>query len=354
MNPNKKFWKDKKVLITGHNGFKGSWLSLWLLKLKSEICGISLSTNGENLYDKLNIDDLIESHTCDIREKDKVSKIINSFCPDILIHLAAQPLVLDSYKDPIKTWETNVIGTANILNSLNSLNKKCASLFITTDKVYENKEWLYGYREDDRLGGHDPYSASKAACELTISSWRKSFSKSSEKENLLISSARAGNVIGGGDWAENRIIPDIVSSLIKNQTIELRNPNSIRPWQHVLEPLSGYLLLLEKLYSDNKFAKSYNFGPEFNSNKKVIDLVEESLKYWQGTYLLKNELQAYKEANILKLNIEKAKSELNWYPKWGFKKTVEITIKWYQDFYLKNKDPNILCNDNIEQYIKDE
>ena len=244
LNKNK-FWENKKVLITGHSGFKGSWLATWLNFYGSKICGISLPPeNPFNLFDNLNIKDKIyESHFSDICNLPELTKIVNSFKPDITFHLAAQPLVLTSYKKPLLTWETNVIGTANLLNALSNLNTNSTLVVITTDKVYENKEWIYGYKENDQLGGHDPYSASKAAVEILVNSWRKSFCQPQKNGRLKIATARAGNVIGGGDWSQNRLIPDSIKALLKKEKIKIRNPHSTRPWQHVLEPLSGYLTL---------------------------------------------------------------------------------------------------------------
>ena len=240
------FWKNKRVLITGHNGFKGSWLSLWLLTMGAKVSGISLPTLYKpSLFDQLAIKDQLDHRILDIREKDKLSAAVKEINPDIVFHLAAQPLVLRSYKYPLETWETNVMGTIFLLEALRSLDKMCSAILITTDKVYRNDEWLFGYREDDPLGGFDPYSSSKAASELAIASWRSSFcgNLSHQNENLLIATARAGNVIGGGDWAKYRIIPDIIRSNINKKELIIRNKKSTRPWQHVFDCLSGYLYL---------------------------------------------------------------------------------------------------------------
>ena len=242
------FWKNKKVLITGHTGFKGSWLATWLVSLGSNVCGLSLNPEYDiNLFDQIELHDRInENHIVDIRDLKSLDLVIREFKPEIVFHLAAQPLVLKS-EEPIKTWDTNVMGTINLLSSLTNIENNCTVIIITTDKVYENKEWIYGYQENDRLGGYDPYSSSKAAVELLVDSWRNSYCQKEKKTRLKIASVRAGNVVGGGDWAKYRLIPDIVRSLSKKQIIKIRNPKSTRPWQHVLEPLSGYLSLAEKL-----------------------------------------------------------------------------------------------------------
>ena len=266
------FWSNKRILITGHNGFKGSWLSLFLMKLGAEIYGISLKNEDPNsLFNKLGIQKNINERIIDIRYYDGIKKAISSFAPDIIFHLAAQPLVRESYLKPLETWSTNVMGTISILEALRESKKKVVFIGITTDKVYYNNEWIYGYRENDRLGGADPYSSSKAATELAISSWKQSFSNN---RDFLISSARAGNVIGGGDYAKDRIIPDIFRSLKEKKILNIRNPRSTRPWQHVLEPLWGYMLLAEKMNKDSSFSDSYNFGPEYNSNRSVQEVVE--------------------------------------------------------------------------------
>lgn len=352
--PNKSFWDGKKVLITGHTGFKGSWLSLWLLQMNAQVSGISLKPEDpNNLFDQLKIEKDLNHIICDIRDKDSLKKYITSFKPEVIFHLAAQPLVVKSYIEPISTWETNVMGTLNVLNALSSLENKCTGIFITTDKVYKNNEWTYGYRENDELGGYDPYSSSKAACELAIYSWRSSFSNSNGYgSNLSIASARAGNVIGGGDWAENRIIPDIIRSLKKNERILIRNPLSTRPWQHVIEPLSGYLILAEKINDEQrKFSSSFNFGPFTDSNRSVKDLVNESLKHWEGEYFIQDNPEKLHEAGVLHLSIEKAMKHLLWKPKWDFEETIKKTINWYKKVYLENKNPTECSLSDLNSYL---
>ena len=245
------YWQGRKVLISGHTGFKGSWLGLWLSELGAKVTGIGLKTNSDkDLFRQLSLENRLQAHhIADIREFRAIREIVEENKPEVVFHLAAQPLVQESYRDPLGTWSTNVQGSLHLLEALKSLERQCAVVMVTTDKVYANKEWDYGYRENDRLGGNDPYSASKAAAEIAIASWRSSFCGTGKHQNpnLAIASARAGNVIGGGDWAANRIVPDAIRALAAGEAINVRNPKSTRPWQHVLEPLSGYLLLAEKL-----------------------------------------------------------------------------------------------------------
>ena len=360
----KSFWQNRKVLITGHSGFKGSWLSFWLKNLGAKVYGISLAPNtNPSLFNQLNlIDSLDESHFIDIRNNLELDKIIFKLRPEVVFHLAAQPLVLEGYKNPLMTWETNLMGSLNLLNSLTNLRTKLSLVMITTDKVYKNKEWIYGYREQDELGGYDPYSASKAACEMAIDSWRLSYCepKNNEENLLRIASARSGNVIGGGDWSKDRIIPDAIRALNKNTEIILRNPNSTRPWQHVLDPLSGYILLAEKLYKysqennndlKNKFATSYNFGPSIESNKKVIELVEEISKYWSGLKVTNTIDNNFHEANRLNLQTDKSFHYLQWRPKWDFENSVKRTIEWYKKIQNSNITAREVCLFDIEEYM---
>ena len=366
MNLEKNFWVNKKVLITGHTGFKGSWLSLWLLKNGADVYGYSLPVNDEMiLYNSLKLDNLnksgsnlFKSYEGDILDKNFLKEKFKEIQPDIIFHLAAQSLVRKGYLDPETTWKTNVIGTINILESLKVLDKKCSVIMVTTDKVYKNKEWIYGYREIDELGGKDPYSASKSCMEIAISSWIDSFGEAFP--NIKISVARSGNVIGGGDFAKDRIIPDVVKSLIDKKKILVRNPLSTRPWQHVLEPLFGYMLLAEKSYQfigkqkapNNYLASSFNFGPDSTRNKSVKDLVEEVLKYWPGSWDdVSNQLNP-KESNLLKLNSDKAAEILGWKCIWDFKKTIKITIEWYKNF-LNGKKCIDCCISDIEEFLID-
>lgn len=326
------FWQGKKILVTGHTGFKGSWLSLWLLSLGSEVAGLSLETNTEpSLFKQLALNRDLKHNIGDIRDLDLVKNLVRDFQPDIVFHLAAQPLVRLSYVEPIITWETNVLGTVNVLESLKILDKPCVGVMITTDKCYDNKEWLYGYRENDPLGGHDPYSSSKAGAEIAIASWAQSFFY---QGNVRVVSARAGNVIGGGDWALDRIVPDAMRALKEGQPIPVRNPHATRPWQHVLEPLGGYLILAYKLYQQLSTQEitiegAFNFGPNLNSNRSVRDLVEEILRHWAGTWIDNSDLNSPHEATLLNLVTDKAYHMLNWQPKWDFAHTIKQTVSWY-------------------------
>lgn len=344
------FFKSKKVFVTGHTGFKGSWMIQWLSMLGAEIKGYALAPPQDiDLYNTIQGDTLCDSIIANIMDFQRLQKEVEDFQPDIIFHMAAQPLVRYSYQEPLETFNTNVIGTANILETLKSVRKTCACVVITTDKVYENKEWHYPYRESDRLGGYDPYSASKACAELVVSSYRNSFFHPSQYSvhQKSIASARAGNVIGGGDWSENRIIPDIIRSLQSDTPIVLRNPSSIRPWQHVLEPVGGYIQLAEKLYhSPEVYGHSWNFGPEDTDTYTVEELTKLGIKLWgNGSYESQVDVHAPHEAKLLKLDISQAKNELHWKPKLNSEKAIEWTI----DFYKSNA-PQQIIKEQINRY----
>lgn len=332
MKERRNFWRGKKVLVTGHTGFKGSWLSTWLCNMGASVTGIALEPDTTpSLFTQLDLQSKLDHHVCDIRNGERIQKIVQETQPDILFHLAAQPLVIRSYTEPVETWSTNVIGTANILLALNQVSNLCAVVVVTTDKVYENREWEYGYRETDRLGGHDPYSASKAATEILCSSWRKSFFDSNSA--VRMATARAGNVIGGGDWSDNRIVPDIVRAIAAEMPVKVRNPASTRPWQHVLDPLNGYLTLAEKLYEskDTELQTAFNFGPTDEAQKTVGELVKTTLRHWPGTAEFSPSRTAtVHEAGKLALNIERSAARLGWTPTWGFELAVQATIDWYR------------------------
>ena len=350
------FWIDKRVLVTGHTGFKGSWLTTWLIRMGANICGISLEpSNEKNLFSLLNIHNKIQHNIIDIRKFDLINRKINKFSPDIIFHLAAQPLVLESYKNPRYTWETNVMGTINILESLKYTQKKCIIICITTDKVYKNKEWIYGYRENDPLGGYDPYSSSKAAAEIAIDSWRSSFCGQAPDQNsyLHIASARSGNVIGGGDWSKNRIVSDAIRALEVDKPILLRNPLSTRPWQHVLDPLAGYLLLAQNLFEkQSDLASPFNFGPSCDSNRTVNELLEEILIYWPGNYTISNDNNLPHEAKLLNLAIDKAHHKLGWSSRWHFSKAVERTVLWYKNVYDGKYSAFEACLEDLSLYLR--
>ena len=346
-----KNYLNKKVIVTGHTGFKGSWLSIWLYLLGAKVYGISDRVLTDPSHFDLINNEFVEDIRIDIRSQNDVVEVINDIKPDFIFHLAAQSLVNKSYDFPKLTWETNVIGTINILESLRKLEKKCISIFITSDKCYENVEWVWGYKETDRLGGKDPYSSSKAAAELAIYSYSNSFF--AVNSNVSIASARAGNVIGGGDWSLNRLIPDCVRAWSNNEKVFLRNPYSTRPWQHVLEPLGGYLLLGYKLANDYALhGQSFNFGPHLDKNYSVIDVVNQFSKTWDiAKYEIEKDIAKEKyESNLLKLNCDKALFYLNWKSSLNFEDTISLTAKWYRNFYEKIELPLELTKKQIFLY----
>lgn len=327
----------KRVFVTGHTGFKGSWLCEWLLQLGAEVTGYSLATDTQPaLFDQLQIVPRIKHQIGDIRDAASLHSALQGARPDFVFHLAAQPLVRRSYRDPVATYATNVTGTLHVLEALRTLEQPCTAIFITTDKCYENRAWPYGYRENDALGGHDPYSSSKAAAEIAIASWRDSFFRG---HPVRIASARAGNVIGGGDWAEDRIVPDSIRALQRSQPIAVRNPAATRPWQHVLEPLSGYLWLAAclkqadpaRLGKEMSLDTAFNFGPGPDANRTVKELVEEVLKQWPGQWTDGSEPNAVHEASLLQLSCDKAAALLDWEPTWKFSEAIRETARWYRE-----------------------
>jgi len=353
----KKSFKGKKIFLTGHTGFKGSWMSVWLDLLGAQVKGYALKPERISLYNKIQKNlHKHESVIADIRDKKKLQKEILSFQPDFIFHFAAQPLVRESYRTPVETFEVNAIGTANVLESLRQLKKKCVAVIVTTDKVYENLETDYAYKESDKLGGHDPYSSSKAAAEIITQSFRLSFFKPDNfsQHKKSISTVRAGNVIGGGDYAEDRIVPDIFRALSGSSVISIRNPKAVRPWQHVLEPLHGYLTLAGRMYAEpQKFADSFNFGPELSDALTVEELVKLAIKSWgSGKFKFAEVKNAPHEAGLLKLSIDKAKRELDWAPKWNAERAIERTVNWYKESLKKDTDIFNLCLQNIQDYMK--
>ena len=348
---NSSFWKGRNVAITGHTGFKGSWLSLWLLELDTEVSGFALKPEtNPSLFDKLGLSNGINHSYGDIRDYPSLLEWLQSVRPEVIFHLAAQPLVRRSYKEPLLTWETNVIGTINLMEAVRELSIPCSLVVVTSDKVYENSDLPFSYRETDQLGGYDPYSSSKSAAELAVASWRSSFFN--KKSSVRIATARAGNVIGGGDWSQDRIVPDLVRSLLAGIDLKVRNPNSTRPWQHVLEPLSGYILLAENLASSKKssFQGAFNFGPESRDYQTVGHLIEEACKHWPGRWEELSEFDQPYEANTLGLTIEKAKYQLGWKPRWNFSETVRYTMEWYRSFHSGEVNIRSLCQKQIEEY----
>ena len=345
------FYK-KKILITGHTGFKGSWLTLWLQSLNAQICGVSIDTTTQpSHYSSLKIQNKVENHFFDIKDLKKLKKIFKEFKPDFVFHLAAQSLVRKSYSDPLKTFTTNSIGTLNIMECLKEYKKKCIIVLITSDKSYKNLEIKRGYKEDDMLGGIDPYSASKASAELIIKSYFESFLN--KKKNIRLCVARAGNVVGGGDWSENRLIPDCIKSWSRKKTVKIRNPESTRPWQHVLDAVYGYMLLAKELDKNKKLnGNAFNFGPPIKSNYRVIDVLKIMKKNWNDVrWEIQKKKNSHYESNLLKLNSSKAFNLINWKTHLSFLETIKLTIIWYKEFF-NNKDIHRLSLSQIDYYIK--
>lgn len=347
-------YSGKKVFVTGHTGFKGSWLIKILSDLGAVIKGYALAPENEiNLYTEISGDNLCESILGDLRDKELLRKSVLDFQPDFIFHLAAQPLVRLSYQIPSETFEVNAIGTANLLDAIRLVEKTCQVVLITTDKVYHNNEWIYPYRENDRLGGYDPYSASKACCELVIDSYKNSFFNAAkyDQHQKAIAVGRAGNVIGGGDWSKDRLIPDIARFLSKGNEIEIRNPNSIRPWQHVIEPLFGYLELGRKLTIDPLgYSDAYNFGPNTSDALSVEEMVIRSINCWGGgTYKAVINNSNPHEAGLLKLDISKALNDLSWRPVLDAQSAIERTMNWYKEYYNGTNAVDLMKLD-IEYY----
>ncbi|MDG2354525.1 MAG: CDP-glucose 4,6-dehydratase [Paracoccaceae bacterium] len=343
-------YNSRRVLVTGHTGFKGSWLCKWLEILGAEIAGYSLAPiTNPNHFELSNLK--VKSYIHDIRDYDLIRKVMADFKPEFVFHLAAQPSVLESYNNPLDTYSTNVMGSANVLEATRHTDSVKSVVVVTTDKVYRNNEWNYCYRENDELGGHDPYSASKASTELVTESYRKSFS-TTNTDMPLIASARAGNVVGGGDWTENRIIKDAVIAASKDKKVLIRNPNSSRPWQHVLEPLSGYLLLGQHLHQRNfDIVGSWNFGPALSANLTVKDLVQLMGEQWDKVVAECHiDSNAKYEAQSLMIDSTKARSVLGWKPIWDIKRTVQHTIKWYRTYLEKNL---VITTEQIRNYVSE-
>ena len=350
----KGLYKGKKVLVTGHTGFKGSWICIWLRELGAEVIGYSLEPHtNPNHFELLNLD--IISIIGDIRDRDKLNGVFKTYKPEIVFHLAAQPLVRYSYINPIETFETNVMGTVNVFEACRTSESVKAIVNITSDKCYENREWVWGYRENDPMGGYDPYSSSKGCAELVTNSYRRSFFNPEDygkKHNILLASARAGNVIGGGDWSEDRLIPDIVRAISTNEKLYIRNPKATRPWQHVLEPLSGYLILGQKvLEGKTEFADAWNFGPGEESHIDVEMVVKSVRERWgRFEYDINTNLDNPHESKLLKLDCSKAHTLLKWKPIWDFDKALDVTVRWYREYYENGK---IFSLQDLEEYNND-
>lgn len=348
-------FSSKKVLVTGNTGFKGSWLTSWLLKLGAEVIGYSKDIpTTPSMFEELKLEDEIKQHFANVKDRDKLAEVIQKEQPDFIFHMAAQAIVKASYDDPLETLQTNVIGTANVLDCLREIEQKCVAIFITSDKCYENVEWVWGYKESDHLGGKDIYSASKGAAENIIHSYFHSFIKN--KPNIHLASVRAGNVIGGGDWAANRIVPDCMKAWSQKQSVEIRSPRATRPWQHVLEPLSGYLRIAEELWKNpTQNGESFNFGPASEISLTVEEILHELSDYWDfqskdEAYII-NENSNFHEAGLLKLNCDKALYHLKWSACLNATECLEFTSKWYYNFYNKPEtDSKQYTLDQIEQY----
>jgi len=355
----KNIYKNKKVLITGHTGFKGSWLSLWLLELGANVIGYSLEPPTEpNLFESINLKNKITHIFGDVRDENHLFTVFEKYKPEFVFHLAAQPLVRLSYTEPKLTYETNIMGTINVLEAARKANSVKVCIVITTDKCYENKEWIYGYREIDPMGGYDPYSSSKGCAELITAAYRNSFFNPDDygrNHKVALSSVRAGNVIGGGDWGEDRLIPDCIRMLSQNKTIIIRNPKAIRPWQYVLEPLSGYLLLGALMYQDGKrYCSAWNFGPNDNDIITVEEIIKSAIRNWgTGDYKVDTSSQPH-EASLLKLDTSKARIFLGWKPVYNIYETIKRTINWYKNFYNSTEKKKLykITVSEIREYMR--
>ena len=352
-------FQGKRVLVTGHTGFKGSWLCEWLLSLGADVTGFALAPSTKPaLFDQLGLAERVAHTVGDVRDLDALRCVVDECSPEFVFHMAAQPLVLLSYDQPVETYATNVMGTVNVLEAARRRPSggTCTVVAVTTDKCYENKEWVHSYREEDPMGGHDPYSSSKGAAELVVSAYRRSYFSGPHSRVKLVS-ARAGNVIGGGDWGPNRIVPDCMRALSEGKRISVRNKTATRPWQHVLEPLSGYMWLAACLsqpqfsrYPD-KLLGSFNFGPSLASNRNVAELVQEILKHWTGEWEDKSEPLAKHEAKMLNLAIDKAHHLLQWAPVWSFEETIDATVGWY--LKAQSENAHELTTSQISEYTVD-
>jgi len=354
---NAEFWRGKRVLLTGHTGFKGSWLSLWLQSMDAQVVGYALAPPTEpSLFEVAGVGAGMTSVIGDIRDLEHLRAVFAEHKPEIVIHMAAQPLVRYSYAEPVETYSTNVMGTVNLLEAVRGTPGVKAVVNVTTDKCYENREWAWGYRENEAMGGYDPYSSSKGCAELVTAAYRNSFFNSATfnvKHSTAIASARAGNVIGGGDWAEDRLIPDIMRAITQGRSVTIRNPHAIRPWQHVLEPLSGYLKLAQKLYEEGAaYAEGWNFGPNDEDAKPVQWIVEQLTQSWgEGASWLLDGGEHPHEAHYLKLDCSKAKGRLDWHPRWHLDEALKRIVDW-QKQYLYGRDMRAVTIEQIDLYLK--
>ena len=351
--PTDEFWRDKRIFLTGHTGFKGTWLASWLVKLGANVFGLSLAPDtNPSLSELVDIERRVTSVRQDIRDGGALRQSMQQFAPDIVLHLAAQALVQRAYDEPVLTYETNVMGTVHVLEAVRRTPSVRVVVVVTSDKCYENREWCWGYREVDHLGGYDPYSSSKACAELVTSAWRRSFlSKSEDGRHVAVATARAGNVIGGGDWATDRLIPDCIRALSDGRPVPVRNPGAMRPWQHVLDPLCGYLLLAERLWWDgNETADAWNFGPSINEVTPVSYIVERMVALWGdgGSYELANDTRPH-EAGLLALDASKARLRLGWRPRLGIEEALSWTAQWYKRQFL-GAPATMLVDEDIDRF----
>ncbi|MFL9501572.1 CDP-glucose 4,6-dehydratase [Rhodopseudomonas palustris] len=346
------FWRGKRVFLTGHTGFKGGWAAIWLKMWGAEVCGYALPPSTDpSLYEIANVGKGIQSVLADIRDFDRLKVEVSRFKPDIAIHMAAQPLVRYSYEAPVETYATNVMGTVHVLEALRAAGTARVIVNVTSDKCYENREWIWGYRENEPMGGHDPYSSSKGCSELITSSYQKSFFN--DPSGAVLASGRAGNVVGGGDWSADRLIPDVIRAFLKDEPVAIRNPNSIRPWQHVLEPVGGYLLLAEKLWHERQtLAGGWNFGPDQDAARPVREVVEMIKQCWDAPRVWEDcsDPHAPHEAKFLFLDVAKARMRLGWRPRWTLRQTLDATVTWYRSVD-RGEDARQLCEMQIRDYI---
>jgi CDP-glucose 4,6-dehydratase len=342
------FWRDRRVLLTGHTGFKGGWLAVWLSRLGARVSGLALApVTRPNLFSLARIDELLDNHLRDVRDAAAVAALVRASDPEVVFHMAAQPLVRASYRQPLETFDTNVMGTAHVLDALRGLNGVRSVVVVTTDKVYRNREWPYPYREEDALGGHDPYSASKAAAELVVSSYRDAFLRA---QGVGVATARAGNVIGGGDWSDDRLIPDAVRAWGSGQSLGIRHPEAIRPWQHVLDPLAGYLQLAQQLYHEPALAGAYNLGPLTHEAATVGDVIAlASQAYGGGEWTCEGTANGPHEAGWLALEVAKARAQLKVAPRWALAEAVRRTMTWYRRL-AAGEDARLLCIGDIADF----
>ncbi|PPD15472.1 MAG: CDP-glucose 4,6-dehydratase [Methylobacterium sp.] len=344
------FWRGKRVLLTGHTGFKGGWTALWLARMGADVTGIALEPNtSPHLFGKLDLATVVESHFCDIRDRAALTRLVQAAKPEIVIHMAAQPLVRASYREPVETFATNVMGTAHLLEALRGVRETRAIVMVTTDKVYHNLERPYPYREDDALGGYDPYSASKGASEIVIASYRDSFLKA---EGKAIASARAGNVIGGGDWSEDRLIPDAIRAWLAGKALEIRRPQAIRPWQHVLEPVNAYLVLAERLFADPSLAGAYNIGPHTHEAATVREVIERArIAFPNSDVIYGDGTSGPHEAGWLALETALARTKLDILPRWNIAESVSRTLAWYRA-EAEGQSALALCEADIRAFTE--